>query len=340
MKPASEPEQPLLEDHIQTFRNTLDLSPRSINNYTSSVKRFYRLTGRNQPIDPKHLDDISTSRLAEELSEHITSQSMKYAMLKYFDWLQQRAPSVQSERTILFFRNKVEKKDPGTESRDIGEKVLSSDKVKEIVKTAPTYVNDGRDQVQLLLQLMYDTATRISGMIWLEWQDVWREEYAGEKLADHELLIHQDRSKSETSGIVELGPATRQLLDDHEDRVTPTDAETNVFLPDLAERSVYQKIYRCFKKAAAECGVPDASMHWFRHSQLTHLGMEMREDGQDYAQIKERLRRYGRHKQADTTEIYIKILKQKKAGSISQYRTVSWGDTDPQKPAASETRSG
>lgn len=315
-----------LEDHIQTFENTLNLSPRSVDNYTSSVKRFYRLTGRTDPIDPTKLNEVSTSRLAEELSEHITSQSMKYALLKYFDWLQQRAPSVEAERTILFFRNKVEKNDPGTNSRDIGEKVLSSDKVKEIVKTAPTYVNSGGDQVRLLLQLMYDTATRISGMIWLEWQDVKREEYAGEPLDDLEMLIHQDRSKSETSGIVELSPATRQLLEEHEDRIPSTDPETKVFFPDLAERSVYQKIYRCFKKAAAECGVPDASMHWFRHSQLTHLGMEMREAGQDYAQIKERLRRYGRHKQADTTEVYIKILKQKKAGSINQYRTVSWHD--------------
>lgn len=314
--------------HIQTFQDSLDLSDRSIRNYTSCVKRFYRLTGRDQPIDPNNLENISTSRLAEELSEHINSQSMKYGMLKYFDWLQERAPSVESERTILFFRHKIENKSPKSQSRDIGEKVLSSEKCKEIIRTAPKEVNDRPEDGRLLLRMMYDTATRISGMIWLEWQDVWREEYAGEALGPNELLIHRDRSKSETSGIVELEPETLNLLQAYEDRVTPSNAHANVFFPEMTERSVYQKIYRCFKTAAEKCGVPDASTHWFRHSRLTHLGVGMLDDGKDYAQIKERLRQYGRHKQAETTEIYISILKQKRTESISKYSPISWEDTD------------
>lgn len=326
MPAADDPLPNPVQDHIQTFRDSLNLSDRSIRNYTSCVKRFYRLTDRDEPIDPANLDELSTSDLAEDLSDHITSQSMKYGMLKYFDWLQQRAPAVEAERTLLFFRNKVENKDPTTESRDIGEKVLSSDKCEEIIYTAPNEVNDRPQDARLLLQMMYDTAARVSGMLWLEWQDVWREEYAGEPLADNELLIHRERSKSDTSGVVELQPATRMLLEQHEARIDPSESHTEVFFPDMTERSAYMKIYRCFKTAAEKCGVPDASTHWFRHSRLTHLGMKMLEDGKDYAQIKERLRQYGRHKQAETTEIYISILKQKRRESISKYSPISWDD--------------
>ena len=328
MTAANEQVGTAVEDHIKKFGESLDLADRSVTNYTSCVKRFYRLTNRRTPIEPSNMDDISTSRLAEELSESISSQSMKYGMLKYFDWLQQRAPSIESERSLLFFRRKIEKQEPETQSRDIGEKVLSSDKCKEIINTAPSEVNDRPQDMRLLLQLMYDTATRISGMMWLEWQDVWREEYAGDPLSDCELLIHQDRSKSETSGIVELDSETADMLHQYEERIGPSDAYQKVFFPDLTERSTYQKVYRCFKAAAKICGVPDASTHWFRHSRLTHLGVGMHKKNKHYAQIKERLRRYGRHKQAETTEIYISILKQKRAENISKYSPISWGEED------------
>jgi hypothetical protein len=52
--------------------------------------------------------------------------------------------------------------------------------------------------------------------------------------------------------------------------------------------------------------------------------MEMREDGKSYAEVKERLRKYGRHQSGETTEIYIKILKDRQAESVRKYSTISW----------------
>lgn len=313
-----------ITDHINRFQDWLDLSQRSKANYGSSIRRFYHLSARNTPINPDGLAHRNTAGLTDALAEHITSDSMKYAMQKYFDWLQQRAPTEEDERTILFLKNKVESQDPSTEPSDIGEKVLSQEKVRELCIKTPQRPRSHQDQIRLLLQLMYDTATRISGMLWLEWQDIWRTEYEGRPLDDRELLIHCDRSKSKESGVVELTEDTCQRLRDYEDRVNPTDSNETVFFTDLKEQSAYQKLYRNFKTQAAKSGVPDASPHWFRHSRLTHLGMEMLDEGKSYPEIKERLRRYGRHRSGETTEIYIKILKNRRAESVSQYSTIDW----------------
>lgn len=315
---------PDVETHLEQFYDWLSLKPRSKDNYVGRVRSFYYHTGRDTPITPTDLESINETALTDELIEQISCESDKWALKKYFDWLQLRAPSPEIERTTLFFKNKIDSAELNVDSRDLDEKVLSLEKVRELCLKTPQRLQTDNEQARLLLQLMYETGTRISGMLWLEWQDIWREEWAGRKLDNTELVIHHERSKSKESGIVELSQDTVQRLKNHETRIEPDDASEKVFFSHMRERSAYQKIYRNFKSQAAEIGVPDASPHWFRHSRLTHLGLQMLEEGKSYPEIKERLRRYGRHKSSETTEIYIKILKNRKAESVSQYSNISW----------------
>jgi len=315
---------PTIEDHLQKFRNWLSLAPRSKDNYTARVRSFYHHTGRDTPLNPAELTDLDAELLTDDLVTHISCETDKYALKKYFDWLQQRSPSVDIERTTLFFKNKIDKAEVNPQKRNISEKILSLAKVQKLTTKTPDRLRSDQHQTRLLLQLMYDTATRISGMLWLEWRDIWRDEWEGQSLEDHELVIHHERSKSKESGVVELSDGTLHRLQIHEERVTPTDPNQKVFFPEMTEQSAYQKIYRNFKTQAEKSGVPEASPHWFRHSRLTHLGLQMLDEGKSYPEIKERLRRYGRHRSGETTEIYIEILKNRKAERISKYSTIEW----------------
>lgn len=313
-----------IETHLNNFHDWLSLRPRSKDKYTEHIRSFYHHTGRDTPLNPQTFTDLDKAILTDDLTQHISCRTDKFALKKYFDWLQLRSPTPEAERTILFFKNKVDGAEISPDERNIDEKVLSVQRVRDLCEQIPANMRTDQQETRLVLQMMYDTATRISGMLWLEWQDVWREEYAGDVLADNELLIHHDRSKSKKSGIVELSDDTVRRLEKHEQQIDPDNPRQRVFYSGIKEASAYQKIYRNFKNTAKEKGVPDASPHWFRHSRLTHLGLQMRADGKSYPAIKERLRKYGRHRSGETTEIYIKILKNRKTESVQKYSTISW----------------
>lgn len=315
---------PAIEDHLGKFRDWLDLADTSIQTYITCLRTFYERSGRDTPVPHTDFTERQIGVIADDISQHTTSKSMQAALKKYFDWLQERTPAQDDERTIIFLRNKVESTNPSTSSSDISEKVVSSDMVEQLCQAVPRNMRRDQREARLFLQFMYDTATRFSGTNWLEWQDVWREEYAGEKLDDTEIVIHSDRSKSHDSGVVEIMPGTLQLLQQHEQQVSPTHGSEQVFFPNMTDDSVYQKIYRNMKSVGQDIGIPDVSPHWFRHSRLTHLGLEMLEGGKSYPEIKERLRQYGRHRSGETTEIYIKILKERRSERVSKYSPVTW----------------
>jgi len=50
----------------------------------------------------------------------------------------------------------------------------------------------------------------------------------------------------------------------------------------------------------------------------------MLKDGHDYPYVKERLRRYARHESAETTEIYIELLKKQSQEKIKKYSPINW----------------
>lgn len=324
--PRGQPHQlpTAIEGHLEKFQNWLDLADTSIQTYTTCLRTFYERSGRDTVIPHTDFTERQIAIIADDISQHTTSESMKAALKKYFDWLQERTPHLRDERTILFLKNKVESVNPNVSHSNIAEKVVSSEKIRSLCQQVPENMRKDQREARLFLQFMYDTATRFSGTNWLEWQDVWREEYAGDEIGDTEIVIHSDRSKSRDTGVVEIMPGTLRLLRQHEKQVSPTDAGEQVFFPDMTDNSAYQKIYRNMKSVAQDIGIPDVSPHWFRHSRLTHLGMEMLEDEKSYPEIKERLRQYGRHRSGETTEIYIKILKERRSERVSKYSPVSW----------------
>lgn len=140
--------------------------------------------------------------------------------------------------------------DPEVNHQDVKEKVLSVDKAEELCRTTPALMNTDQEETRLLLQMMYVTATRISGMTRLEWRDMFRTEFSGQQLQDNELVISSDRSKSKETGIVELIVDTLRRLNQHRQQATPTDTHQKVFFPSIQRDSAYAKIYSPFKDAA------------------------------------------------------------------------------------------
>lgn len=308
-----------VQNHIDDFQEWAanGVSESSAANYASSVKRFYKETGRDQVIQ---LGKLNLNRVTEEITEDVTSRSMKFGLKKYFDYLSLKAVDIENERTSDFILRKLTKldKEPDTSNRE--NKVISADKVSEICSKA----QDKDDEFGLFMRMMYETATRVSGMRWLLWKDVVRDQWRGDDLEPHQIFISKDRSKGKEDGIVEVSDQTLKELNQLQEPRNP-DMNDYVFFPDMTRPSVYQKVWRLFKPYPK-----NTTPHSFRHSRLTHLGLEMHQVEQlEYPVIKERLKDYARHKNSETTEIYIQIVKRKlreKNQNMERYRKVDWSD--------------
>lgn len=310
-----------VEKHLQRFddwaKNQTGLSDRSRGNYRSSIKKFYMTSGIS-PIDPSELDKKKISQISDLLVTSVTSRSMKYGLKKYFDFLTIQASNVEAESNINFLYRKLGKMEFDPEEKDIGNKIMSRERVQVITGKA----GEEDWELGLLYRMMYETATRASGMYLLEWRDVERTEWEGDKIGDHQIFISKERSKGETDGLVKISKQTLQDLQELKNlRDEKPGRKENVFFPEMTRMSVYQKMWRLTQ------GVEE-STHWFRHSRLTHLGMYLYEqEGLDYDSIKGKLQRYARHEDSKTTEkFYIDLLKNKimrKGENMAGYE-VNW----------------
>lgn len=310
-----------LEKHLEDFKswgtNQGGSSSGSMKNYSSSVKKFYTTTGL-KVIDPEKINQEKASQLTELLTTSISSRSMKYGLKKYFEFLSYLAPTMESQSRINFLEDKLKSMDFNVSERNIQNKVMSAERVGQLVNKA----EETDEELELAYRMMYETATRASGMYLLEWRDVHRSEWGGEKLKDHEIFISKNRSKGKEDGVVRISDSTlSDLIQLKRDREEMPNRQEKVFFPEMTRESLYQKMWRVTKNV-------EESTHWFRHSRLTHLGMQMhQEEDLEYDTIKGRLQRYARHRDSKTTEIYIEIVKKKitrKNSSMEKYRQVEW----------------
>jgi integrase len=308
-----------LDNHLEEFEHWAkkSVSETSAKNYTTTVKGFYKNSKRKNVLELDG-DDDSIEEISGDIADHVSSRSMKFGLKKYLDWLSLKASSVQSERTAEFLKKKIDKVPIEQSKSDVESKVISGTTLAKVCGEA----GETDEELGVMLRMMYETGSRFSGMNRLLWRDVWRTEFSGEQLEDHQVFISKDRSKGKVDGVVEISDRTLKEIQQLENKKDPGKSE-QVFFPEMTNPSTYQKAWRFF-----DMHWPEYSTHFFRHSRLTHLGLEMyEEEGLDYPTIKERLRRYGRHKNSDTTEIYIEIVKNKlaqKNQNMAQYRQVSW----------------
>lgn len=308
-----------LDQNIQQFQKWAEKSVKesSAKNYATTVRGFYRNADREEKIK-LNAEDKYIEKISNDIANHITSESMKYGMKKYLDWLSLKAPDIESERTAEFLKKKIDKVPIENTKEDVENKVISADTLTQVCKKA----GQKQGELGLMFRMMYETGARFSGMNRLLWRDVERTEFSGEQLKPHQVFISKKRSKGKIDGVVEISDTTLQDLNEIKEERNPGQDE-QVFFPDLTNPSTYQKAWRFF-----DDNWPEYSTHYFRHSRLTHLGLQMYdEENLDYSSIKERLRRYARHKSSDTTEIYIEIVKNKlaqKNNNMEKYRTVDW----------------
>jgi integrase len=92
--------------------------------------------------------------------------------------------------------------------------------------------------------------------------------------------------------------------------------------PTSDDKRYYDRILSAMQTAAhrySGLGETEVGTHDFRHSRLVHLGEKMLDDGHSYPEVRERLQKYGRHHDQDTTEIYIGILKNRDTIDLRKY---------------------
>lgn len=308
-----------LNNHLEKFQAWVEKnsSQNTAKNYHSTVKGFYTRTRRQKPIKLGS-DEQELEKLSNDLIEYVNSKSMLYGLKKYMDWRSLKSHKFEEQRTAQFIKNKLDQIELNPDKRDIETKLISADTLTQVCLDA----GKTDEELGLMLRMMYETAARFSGMNRLTWKDVNREEYSGEELKPHQIFISKDRSKGSVNGVVEISDRTLRELKGLQDERDPH-RDDQVFFPELTNASTYQKAWRFFDTHWSEY-----STHYLRHSRLTHLGLQMHEvEGLDYSNIKERLRRYARHEDSSTTEIYIEIVKNKlaqKNQDMEKYRSVQW----------------
>lgn len=335
-------------DHLgnQGFREWLSEqtnSEKTYHDYLSYVKGMYVKGSADYGIDrPLTLTDEEEFNIADELmSDYIGSQATEYGVRKYLEYLIEERDYEEKKNARLLKEQLKGKGDKGkSRSRKdkIGSKVRSKAKVRTIYRQAPEHTATLRkDELYLFLRLMYDTAARVGDVQRLKWRD-YDGDYMGKSLKDKpkRMKIEAARSKSEETGVAHLKPKTAELLKEHREFVQNSDDYSDdpgkyIFFQNRNTRKRnYRRIRRAFRAGGKDAGIPlegkekdeDFGTHNFRHSRLTHLGRAMLEDDDkdySYSEVRERLRRYARHQDPSTTEVYIEILKEDYGIDIAEY---------------------
>lgn len=324
-----------VSEHLKRWKSWAENSDKvgdsSVSNYYSSIRRFYRKSGIEQPIDPDNMvesvadedeeNSVSMERVSNHLTTDITSRSMKYGVKKYLVFLDADAASIQGRTKVNFLKStldRLEFEDNTTDKDEVGKKVVPFKRVRTICEEA----EEKEDELGLLTKMMYETGTRASGMKLLLWKDVLRKTFRGEKLGKNDVFISSNRSKSKSDRIVNISDSTLSRLKQIYDERDP-DPLDRVFYPDLKRDSVYRKVWRFFDRE--EWG---ETPHYFRHSRLTHLTVSMyEEDDKPLGEVKEEVKDYAGHEQMETTEIYIELAEEKikaKERTMSNKRDVEW----------------
>lgn len=274
-----------IESDLQEFKENIDVSSNSLDNYVSSLRKFYSSLDRSTPIEPEsNIDKVST-----HLEIFVTSRSMKYALLKYFKFKEDQAESYEGIGKMRFLIKMLKRLE--YEDTEVEDKVLKKSRIDAIC-------NQAEGELNLLLRVMYETATRVSGVRFMKWKDLDRKEFKGEPLTPTQIHVSSDRSKSKIDGVVEISEDSKDRLEHLREKRCPTQEEY-IFFPDIKRDSVYRKIWRHFSQ-------PETP-NYFRHSRLTHLAIEIhKNENIPYELVREKVRKYARHKDSDSTEIYIK----------------------------------
>ena len=328
--------QPVQEE-IEDFREHLETqtdSEDTIKNYISSVKRYYRLNKLRKPINPSrfvYLEDKEDMRkqegtdrepdvplhrdydeLFKSLDTTITSRSMKYGVKKYYEYLKSQSSRRLTRLNLSEILEKLGNLEINQEDLN-NNKYLTQGKVKEFIEAA----EEKDPEFGTLLQMMYETGARASGMTNIQWRDVEIEQRDGKNLEKTDIFLSKTRTKGKVNGIVYITEETyKQLQLLKEDREPePKDV---VFYPDMTRGSLYNKIWRHFEDT-------DASPHSFRHTRLIDLGIKLHEhEGLSYESLLGKVSDYARHKKKDTTEIYVdkvKDLIEDESSDVKKYVT-------------------
>jgi len=325
-----------IRNEIQSFHDSIegDLSDKTVEDYTIYIKGFYKDRLNTTGVDTGIIRLSGEAEFMEArkaMKEFIDSRATEYGLKKYCEFLDDRADSY--EEVINAHRLKDEIHGTGKKSQQqskkskVKKKILPFDKVKKIVQNAPNHTETlPPTELELFLQVMYETAGRVGDILQLQWHDIGREELGAKDLDETELVIAAERSKSKNDGVVEIESSTLDRVQRHkQQRGSPGSGERVFFADEPDLKKLYNRIAYAFNTAAEDdADHPHATTHWFRHSRLTHLGQKMLADGKSYPEVKERLRKYGRHDSSDVTETYIEVLKDKDTGSIQEYSQIEW----------------
>ena len=307
-----------VQQEIQKFREYLETqtdSEDTIKNYVSSVKRYYRLNKLDRPINPSrfvYLEDKEEMReqegtdrevevglhrdydeLFKSLDTTITSRSMKYGVKKYYEYLKSQSSRRLTRLNLSEILEKLGNLEIHQEDNN-NDKYLTQGKVKQFMAEA----EEKDPEFGTLLRMMYETGARASGMTNIQWRDVEMEQRDGKDLEKTDVFLSKTRTKGKVNGIVYITEETYNQLQELKENREPEPKDV-VFYPDMTRGSLYNKIWRHFEDT-------DASPHSFRYTRLIDLGIKLHErEGLSYESLLGKVSKYARHKDTDTTKIYV-----------------------------------
>mgnify|MGYP006266732861 CR=1 FL=1 len=331
-----------LTKEIEAFNDWLSEktdSDKTLEDYTTYVRGFYtqshERTGRKRPLEL--FTDKQVDEAKEEMRIYIGSRATEYGLKKYLSYLS-NTRNTKEGRRAKYLKDEInelgKQKDNRSSLDKVGAKVRSESVIKDVIKYAPDRTNSlPAEELKYFLKLMYESAGRVGDVQRLEWRDIDRKGFRGQDLEKTEFVVKSDRSKSAEDGKVRMSESTLQWLQNHREKEDVDDSPTDsIFFQNSDTRKQnYRRIRRAVIGAGVDAGIigkrdeatqEDWGTHNFRHSRLTHLGIEMLEDDErdlSKPEVKERLRKYGRHKNLEDTEVYIKIIDQRYQIDISKY---------------------
>lgn len=293
-------EIPDIEKEAEKFQGWLEgkTSTSTASMYASYIKRM------PYPLDFENQDG---EKIKAVLEEAITTAPVKSAFKKYFQYLNQtQGYDKDASMELNWVKDQVDefevRKSNYLDKSEVLEKYLESSKIQNLIQYIDNQV-DRRwfksqkefDQFRILPLLMFETGARVSEMIGKQ-QDP---DHVGLRVSDIDFsenkitILDAKYGKNRTADFQLAEDMLKAYLKKHGIEKGP------VFDID------YSRFLRKLKEVSAKALNQSVTTHAFRHSFATNWVIERNNEGESWADAKEKVNDYLDHNDMKTTEAYI-----------------------------------
>lgn len=296
-----------IEKEAEKFEKWLtekaDISTSSANMYSSYIKRL------PQPLDFQEKDG---EQIKAVLHEKVTTGPVRSAFKKYLQYLdQEQGYGKKASMEVKWVKDQIDQFEVSNgnelDKSEVIEKYLKSSEIQTLIQYVEKEVDRSWfhterefDEFRILPLLLFETGARVSEMLGKQ-QD---ESHVGLRVADitfkeNRITIRDAKyGKNRTADFDLSEEPLRNYLEKH-------DIESGqVFEID------YFRFLRKLKSVSDKALNQEVTTHAFRHSFATNWVIQRKEEGQSWADAKEKVNAYLDHNDMKTTEAYIGAAKE------------------------------